>query len=322
MSWRCTSHVTHTGVGSNLKCSGHTHTNFTDDDAINQGVQANVTRVSSNHFEEIKNAINRYRQHYGLAPINDFVNGFTVQNINKLRSEISTINKTNLSWTDSTIEASKTPIKAIHINELRQKMINVEDKCYICDTTCDGYTCRCDDYSGCCDPFSDCGLCNSDSGCSCDGNQTCQCHEASCVAHSCNCYGHTECDCFTGCYVHLICSCDGHTGCAPAYNETCVADPSVPCDCDGHDPCSCYGGCDAHVCVYYENIPCTCNSGCDDDSCSCYGNVTCSCYAAGCVSDVGCGCDGHSCTEKAPCTNDQRICAKCDLVRNLVGSTG
>ena len=293
MSWRCGSaHINHTGSGGSTECENHSHKTYTDD-PDGTGVQSDVTRAKSTHLEEIKDAINRYRSHYNLSTITDFKNGFTKGNIEKLRNEIDTARKSSFSWTDDPVKdgscgsSDYTPIRAVHTNELRQNMVNTEDVCYRCDTSCDSYSCACDTDPSCCDSHtSGC----SDS-CSCDGggcSDSCSCDGGGC-SDSCSCDGYSSCDCHNGCYNNLECSGGGMT-----CEQTC----------DSHSDCTCYGGCD--------NDGCSCNGGCDNDSCSCYG---------GCDND-SCSCDGYYCgAEYNGCGTHNRVCDRCDTVRNLVGST-
>lgn len=190
-------------------------------------ITAGVTPIRSVHIQELRNAINRWRQHYGLAA-KSFTDGILTAgstpiravHITELRSELNYLHRSNFTFTDPTITAGVTPVRKIHIDELRANMNHLETShCWTCD--------RCDSEY--------CSICHIDSGCSCDS---------------------------------VLCAHNGLTcACYQERCEFCVNDSIGPCSCDFEYCTTC--------------VPDTCS--CDVQSCSV------------CVNDFGCSCDSERC---------------------------
>lgn len=151
-----------------------------------------ATPVRAIHWQEIRAAIQRYRLHYGLdAPTFTPPSAYhRKSNVTELREQLEYLNRGPLSWTDPTIIPGVTPVRAVHLTELRERMNEIEGTCWTCDygdytcachlpyhTGCptDGY-CACDaDGTGCGSDYEEMGCGEPDIGCICDEYWDCNC---------------------------------------------------------------------------------------------------------------------------------------------------
>lgn len=180
-------------------------TTFTD-----PAITAGSTAIRATHVQELRNAVNRYRQHYGLAAkqftdptLSASSTGIRKIHVDELRAQMDYLHKQTFNWTDPTITAGVTPVRKVHMDQLRSNMNHLEtDHCWTCDL------CN----------TEGCSSCVSDSGCG-----ACDIH--SCAAYSANeCYVDPE-TCHIehcNCYVNAAgCQCDeeGCEACHTAYNR-------------------------------------------------------------------------------------------------------
>lgn len=201
-------------------------TAFTD-----PAITAGSTAIRATHVQELRNAVNRYRQHYGLAAksftdptLSASSTGIRKIHVDELRAQMDYLHKQTFNWTDPTITAGVTPVRKVHMDQLRSNMNHLEtDHCWTCDlcdtegcsscvTDADGcgchlYKCHIDNYCAC-----DTELCFMDPY-ACDTNiiECTQCVAVGCDKDqvTCSCYGDADCQCDE----------EGCEACHTAYNR-------------------------------------------------------------------------------------------------------
>lgn len=151
-----------------------------------------VTAVKpQEHIMELRNAVNRYRTHYGLAAKTFTDSDPTVMRkpyIDELRAQMDYLHKQAFNWTDPTITAGVTPVRKVHMDQLRSNMNHLEtDHCWTCDL------CNTEGCSSCVSD-SGCGACDTHSCAAYSANE-CYVDPETCLIEHCNCYVDAGCDC-------------------------------------------------------------------------------------------------------------------------------
>jgi hypothetical protein len=171
-----------------------------------------VTAVKpQEHIMELRNAVNRYRTHYGLAAKTFTDSDPTVMRkpyIDELRAQMDYLHKQAFNWTDPTITAGVTPVRKVHMDQLRSNMNHLEtDHCWTCDL------CNTEGCSSCVTDADGCGChffkCHLDNYCACD-TELCFMDPYGCDTNILEC---TKCV-KVGCYKdQTTCDCHGDAGC-------------------------------------------------------------------------------------------------------------